>query len=91
MAEYDPQIRILEYKNGEYRKTWNGIAECARFYHVGFNLIKTLLATGSPLPADPSISFDLDTEVPYHFELFTDSKGRRRPVLVAEVGKIIGD
>lgn len=91
MAEYDPQIRVLEYRNGQYKKTWNGIAECARAYHVGFNLLKTLLASGSPLPSDPAVSFDLDPEVPFHFELNADDKGRMKPILVAEVEKIIGE
>lgn len=91
MSEYDPQIRVLEYKNGVFNRSWNGVSECARYHHIGFNLLKTLLATGSPLPEDPAISFDLDLECPYHFELYTDSNGRKKPRLVLEVQKAIGE
>ena len=91
MSEYDPQIRVLEYRNGVYTRDWNGVSECARHHHIGFRLLKTLLATGAPLPTDPSTSFDLDPECPCHFELSKDDAGRRQPVLVLDVNKAIGE
>lgn len=92
MMEKDPPIMINEYRNGNFVRSWNGIAECARAYHIGFNLLKTLIATDTRLPWEDAvdITFDIAGDSPYHYEMVEDARTKRKePMLIMDVEKVI--
>ncbi len=87
---YEPSLMIIEYREGRPSRTWNGIAACAQAHHIHQNTLKSMIATGAPLYTDASVTFDLDAECPYHYELQPDSHGRMRPRLITDTRKKTG-
>lgn len=81
----EPQIRVDEYHNGALFHQWDSITEAAKHHKVAYNLIKTLCATGNPLPiAEESITFDTPYDSPYHYEMSDGPSGQKKPLLVCD-------
>lgn len=84
--ERDPALIIIEYKNNEVIRSWDGMADCAKYHHISTKTLKWLLANGAPLYKDPSISFDLDPDCPFSYVIQDDN-----PVLVMDAMRAIRD
>ena len=81
----EPQIRVDEYHNGALFQQWDSITEAAKPHKVAYNLIKTLCATGTPLPiAEESITFDTPYDSIYSYEMRKLDNGKIVPELVID-------
>lgn len=81
----EPLVPINEYRNGALTIEWDSVTDAAKAHRVSYALIKTLCATGNPLPdQSDSITFDTPYDSPYHYEMSDGPSGQKKPLLVCD-------
>lgn len=81
----EPQVRVNEYRNGKLYYQWDSVTDAAKHHKVAYALIKTLCATGNPLPNNnQSITFDTPYDSIYSYEMRKLENGKIVPELVID-------
>lgn len=71
----EPQIPVDAYRNGKLWKSFDSVSECAREFHVAYQTVKYLIASGKELYTMPeSVTFDIPSCCPYSYVLIRDDE-----------------